>query len=88
MHSISSEFADNNSREQYYLHNKLILSNLVQLVVAQLVEFGLNKVVSRDMSHLLLEYVAQRSAKRYCQSQERTIEEKRVVLDCFLVTSV
>jgi hypothetical protein len=66
MHSVSPRFANNNSRKQYYLHNKLILFNLVQLVVAQLVEFGLNKIVLRDMSHLLLKYVAQRSAKRYC----------------------
>jgi hypothetical protein len=88
MNSVSPGFADNNSRGQYYLHNKPILSNLVQLAVAQLVELGLNKAVSRDMPHLLLEYDAQGSAERYCQSQERTIEERRVVLGCFLVTSV
>lgn len=86
--SISCGLAHNGSRGQYYMYNKPILTNLVQLAIAQLVELGVNKAVPKDMPHLLLEYNAQGCAEKYCQPQERRIEERRVVLGCFLVTSV
>lgn len=88
LHLVFLGSADKNSRGQYYLHNKPILSSLVQLAVAQLVDLGLNKAIPRDMPYLLLEYDAQGCSERYCQPQERTVEERRVVVGCFLVTSV
>lgn len=62
--------------------------SLVQLAIAQLVELGLNKATPRDMPHLLLEYEVQGCLVKYCQQQERTIEDRRVAIGCFLVTSV
>ena len=75
-------------RGQYYLHNQGFLTNLTYLTIALVMELGLNKAKSKDMPHLLLEYSAQGCPERYCQSHERTMEERRAVIGCFVITSV
>lgn len=40
------------------------------------------------MPHLLLEYDSRGCPEKYCQPQEQTIEGRRVVVACFLTTSM
>ena len=75
-------------RGHYYLHNKNILSNLVQLAIALLAELGLNKAAPRDMPHTLLISAARGSPEQFAQPEDRTMEEKRLAVGCFLVTSM
>lgn len=60
----------------------------MQLSIALLAELGLNKAVPKDMPHLLLEYSARGCPEQYCQLRDRTTEERRVAIGCFLATSV
>ncbi|KAL8832018.1 MAG: hypothetical protein Q9170_005051 [Blastenia crenularia] len=73
---------------QYYLYNHGFITNLTYLTIALIMELGLNKSKPKDMPHLLLEYNAQGCPEKFCQLQERTMEERRAVIGCFVITSI
>ncbi|KAF7595463.1 hypothetical protein BBP40_005799 [Aspergillus hancockii] len=66
----------------YYSHSKPFLSAFTQLAIASVFDLGLNKPVPKETPVTI-------NCHRFPQPLEpRTMEERRAVLGCFLVTSI
>ena len=75
------------SRDRRYGLDKPIFTSLVQLAIAILYDLGLDKPPSNDPG-LILEYDLKGARKPSRFSRSPTLEERRALLGCFLLSSV
>ncbi len=74
-------------RDRRYNLDKPILASLVQLAVAILYDLGLDKPASDDAG-LMLEYDLKGFPRPGRYERSPTLEERRALLGCFLLSSV
>lgn len=74
------------SRDRRYHLDKPILTSLAQITIANLYDLGLDNPHSND-SGLLLEHDL-KGLPRPSQTSSRTLQERRVLLGCFFLSSV
>ena len=74
-------------RDRHHNHERSVLASLVRLAIAILCDLGLDKRTSLEPAVLLL-YELKGILKRPQISNEPTMEERRALLGCFLLSSM
>ena len=75
------------SRGHFYIYDKAVITTFMELAMAQLASLGLNKPPPKESPHTMLHFDG-KGCPRPLISYERTLEDRRAALACFLVSSV
>lgn len=72
----------------YHIHDKLVIIQTTQLAMALVGNLGLNKPPLKEPTQMLLNLDARGCPRKPFTPSARTVEERRAVLGCFLLSSV